>query len=85
MQFVTDSNRHQTMLTSLVELLAPDNPLSLMVAFIDKLDIEKLGFIGIAHKTEGRPPYTPGLLLKLFLYAYLNKIRSSRKLKKMQP
>ena len=53
-----------------------------MDAFIDKLDLQKLGFTGVVHKSEGRPPYEPGVLLKLYLYGYLNKIRSSRKLER---
>ena len=53
-----------------------------MDAFIDKLDLQKLGFTGTVYKSEGRPPYAPGVLLKMYLYGYLNKIRSSRKLEK---
>ena len=53
-----------------------------MDAFIDKLDLQKLGFTNAAHMSEGRPPYAPGVLLELYLYSYLNKIRSSRKLEK---
>jgi len=53
-----------------------------MDAFFDKLDLQKLGFTGTVHKSEGRPPHAPGVLLKLYLYGYLNKIRSSRKLEK---
>ena len=51
-----------------------------MDAFIDKLELAKLGFINTVHKSEGRPPYEAVVLLKLYLYGYLNKIRSSRKL-----
>ena len=57
-----------------------DNAVRLIDAFIDKLDLQKLGFTNIVHKSEGRPPYAPAVLLKLYLYGYLNKIRSSRKL-----
>jgi transposase len=53
-----------------------------MDAFIDKLDLAQLGFTSTAHKSEGRPPYAPQVLLKLYLYGYLNKIRSSRKLER---
>ena len=62
--------------------VSPDNPVRLIDAFVDKLDLEKLGFKATVLKEEGRPPYEPGMLLKLYLYGYLNKIRSSRKLER---
>ena len=58
------------------------NPVRLMDAFIDKLDLQQLGFSKTVHHSEGRPPYAPQVLLKLYLYGYLNKIRSSRKLER---
>ena len=82
MQFITGNNRHQTFFSTLEDQVSTDNPVRLIDAFIDKLDLHKLGFNKTIHKTEGRPPYAPGLLLKLYLYGYLNKIRSSRKLEK---
>jgi transposase len=82
MQFIQGNNRHQTYFSTLDEQVTADNAVRLIDAFIDKLDIQRLGFNGIVHKSEGRPPYAPGVLLKLYLYDYLNKIRSSRKLEK---
>ena len=82
MQFIQGNNRHQTYFATLEDQVAADNPVRLMDAFIDKLDLEKLGFTKTVHKSEGRPPYAPSVLLKLYLYGYLNKIRSSRKLEK---
>ena len=82
MQFIQGNSRHQTYFATLEDQVAADNPVRLMDAFIDKLDLEKLGFTKTVHKSEGRPPYAPGVLLKLYLYGYLNKIRSSRKLEK---
>jgi transposase len=82
MQFITGTNRHQTYFTTADELVSADNAVRLMDAFIEKLDLQKLGFSGTVHKSEGRPPYAPGVLLKLYLYGYLNKIRSSRKLER---
>ena len=82
MQFIQGNNRHQTYFTTPDEQVSADNAVRLMDAFIDKLDLQKLGFTGTVHKSEGRPPYAPGVLLKLYLYGYLNKIRSSRKLEK---
>ena len=82
MQFITGNDRHQTYFTTLEEKVSADNPARLMDAFIDKLDLAKMGFINSVHKNEGRPPYAPAVLLKLYLYGYLNKIRSSRKLER---
>ena len=82
MQFIQGNNRNQTFFTTLDERVSSDNAVRLMDAFVDKLDLKKLGFLNTTHKTEGRPPFAPGVLLKLYLYGYLNKIRSSRKLEK---
>lgn len=82
MQYITGSSRHQTFFSTLEDQVSADNAVRLMDAFVDKLDLIKLGFTGTVHKSEGRPPYEPGVLLKLYLYGYLNKIRSSRKLEK---
>ena len=82
MEFIQGSNRQQSYFSSLEQQVGPANPVRLMDAFVDKLDLLQLGFTSTVHKTEGRPPYAPGVLLKLYLYGYLNKIRSSRKLEK---
>ena len=82
MQFIQGNNRHQTYFSTLEDQVSADNPVRLMDAFIDKLDLQKLGFNKTIHKSEGRPPYAAAVLLKLYLYGYLNKIRSSRKLEK---
>ena len=82
MQFIQGNNRNQTYFATLDDLVSADNAVRLIDAFIDKLDLQKLGFAGTVHKSEGRPPYAPAVLLKLYLYGYLNKIRSSRKLEK---
>ena len=82
MQFITGTNRQQSYFSTLEDQVTADNPVRLIDAFIDKLDLEKLGFSKTVHKSEGRPPYAPGVLLKMYLYGYLNKIRSSRKLER---
>jgi transposase len=82
MQFIQGNNRHQTTFSTLDDQVEADNPVRLMDAFVDKLDLSKLGFGKLVHQSEGRPPYQPGTLLKLYLYGYLNKVRSSRKLEK---
>ena len=82
MQFIIGQQRHQTYFSTLEAQVSADNAVRLMDAFIDKLDLQKLGFSKTVHHSEGRPPYAPAVLLKLYLYGYLNKIRSSRKLEK---
>jgi transposase len=82
MQYITGVNRHQTIFTTLEEQVSAENPVRLIDAFIEKLELQPLGFTKTTIKTEGRPPYAPKVFLKLYLYGYLNKIRSSRKLEK---
>ncbi len=82
MQFIEGTDRDQTYFATLNDQVSRDNPVRLIDAFIDKLELQKLGFSNTVHKSEGRPPYAPAVLLKLYLYGYLNKIRSSRKLEK---
>lgn len=82
MQFIQGNNRYQTFFTTLEEQVSADNAVRLMDAFVDKLDLQKLGFTHTVYKSEGRPPYPPAVLLKIYLYGYLNKIRSSRKLER---
>ena len=82
MQFITGNSRNQTYFSTLEDQVSTDNAVRLMDAFIDKLDLQKSGFKTTVHKSEGRPRCAPGLLLKLYLYGYLKKIRSSRKLEK---
>jgi transposase len=80
MQYITGTNRYQTAFITLDERVHAENPVRLIDAFVDKLDLLKIGF-QISHiKSEGRPPFAPQMLLKLHLYGYLNKIRSPRML-----
>src|SRR3990170_63825 len=67
---------------TLDEYIVADNPVRFIDAFIDSLDLEALGFERVVAATEGRPAYEPGDLLKLYLYGYLNRIRSSRLLER---
>jgi len=82
MQYIQGNSRHQTYFSTLENQVSADNPVRLIDGFVDKLHLQKLGFTKTVHKSEGRPPYAPAVLLKLYLYGYLNKIRSSRKLEK---
>jgi len=57
-----------------------DNPVRFIDAFVDGLDLVAAGFLRVAAKATGRPGYAPGDLLKLYIYGYLNRVRSSRRL-----
>jgi len=65
---------------TLDEYISEDNPVRVIDAFIKQLDLIEAGFINVIPAREGRPSYGPNCLLKLYLYGYFNKIRSSRKL-----
>ena len=62
MQFISGQPRHQTYFSTLEDQVSADNPVRLMDAFIDKLDLQKLGFSKMVHSSEGRPPYAPQVL-----------------------
>ena len=57
-----------------------ENPVRVIDAFVDKLDLSELGFDGVAAEVTGRPSYHPSGLLKLYIYGYLNRVQSSRRL-----
>ena len=57
-----------------------DNPVRFIDAFVDGLDLAAAGFLRVGAKAMGRPGYAPGDLLKLYIYGYLNRVRSSRRL-----
>jgi transposase len=82
MQFIQGQQRQQTYFATLEDQVAADNPVRLIDAFIEKLDLQQLGFSKTTPNSEGRPAFAPQVLLKLYLYGYLNKIRSSRKLER---
>jgi transposase len=76
-------NRKQQMFfpPSIDEYVSQDNPVRAIEAYVEILDMKKLGFTKAAlGNAEGQPAYHPKLLLKIYIYGYLNKIRSSRKL-----
>ena len=64
------------------ELIAADNAVRVIDAFVDSLDLKALGFVRIEVQATGRPPYHPGDLLKLYLYGYMHRVRSSRRLER---
>jgi transposase len=59
-----------------------DNPVHVVDAFVEALDLGGLGFDRIAPKETGRPSYHPSILLKLYVYGYLNRVQSSRRLER---
>jgi transposase len=59
-----------------------DNPVRFIDAFVDGLDLAAAGFSRVTAKATGRPGYAPGDLLKLYIYGYLNRVRSSRRLER---
>lgn len=75
-------DQRQLLVPSLDELFAPDHPVRVIDAFVEALDLEGLGFGKVVAEATGRPPYSPGDLLKLYLYGYLNQVRSSRRLER---
>ncbi|WP_243694606.1 transposase [Flavobacterium psychrotolerans] len=82
MQHITGTSRHQMRISSLEDAISPDNQVRFIDAFVVFIDLCKLGFTIQPLKKEGRPSYNPQVFLKIYLYGYLNGIRSSRKLEK---
>ncbi len=67
---------------TLDDYVTDDNPVRFLDAFVDSIDLARLGFTHAEPPDTGRPPYRPSDLLKLYLYGYLNKVRSSRRLER---
>ena len=84
MAHMTGQSRDQLALfpTTLNEAVRADHPVRVIDAFVDSLDLGALGFSKVAAEVMGRPPYAPGDLLKLYVYGYLNRVRSSRGLER---
>jgi transposase len=83
-RFIEGESRSQITLLPecLDDYIAEDNPVRAVEAFIDGLDLGSLGFAGVAPAVTGRPSYHPSVLLRLYLYGYLNRIQSSRRLER---
>ncbi|WP_225876755.1 transposase, partial [Flavobacterium muglaense] len=82
MQHITGIPRNQMVFSSLEDMILPDNPVRFVDAFVEALSIQTLGFKIQTLKTEGRPSFDTKLFLKIYLYGYLNGLRSCRKLQK---
>jgi transposase len=84
MNYIAGSDRGEALLLPEVldDYIAPENPVRFIEAFVAQLDLAKEGFTNAQLKETGRPPYDPGDLLRLYLYGYLNRVRSSRGLER---
>lgn len=81
-RFIEGCERRQTLLLAecVDDYVGEDNPVRVIDVFIDELDLPTLGFAGAA--STGRPGYHPAIMLKLYLYGYLNQVQSSRRLER---
>jgi transposase len=84
MAYVSGQSRYQATLYPEVldEVIAADSAVRVIDAFVDSLDLVELGFSKVKPEATGRPPYDPRDLLKLYVYGYLNQMRSSRRLER---
>ncbi len=83
-RFIEGRDRDQVTLLPecLDDYIAADNPVRVVDAFVDELQLPKLGFEGAEPALTGRPSYHPSVLLKIYIYGYLNRIQSSRRLER---
>src|SRR5438552_13115135 len=84
MDYIRGANRNQVILfpESVEDYITADNPVRFIDAFVSGLDLAALGFQRAQPAETGRPAYDPGDLLRLYLYGYLNRVRSSRMLER---
>ena len=83
-RFVEGEDRRQGVLLPefLDDFVSEENPVRVIDVFVDELDLWALGFEGVVPEATGRPGYHPGVLLKIYVYGYLNQIASSRRLER---
>jgi transposase len=83
-RFVEGTDRKQSTLfpECLEDWIDENNSVQVIDAFVDELNLAELGFDGIAPEVTGRPAYHPSVLLKLYIYGYLNRVQSSRRLER---
>ena len=81
-RFVEGADRGQTTLfpECLEDWIGADNTVRVIDVFVEELDLAGLGFGGVDPEATGRPSYHPSVLLKLYIYGYLNRVQSSRRL-----
>jgi transposase len=83
-RFIEGADRtHVTLLPEVIDdYLGADNPVRVVDAFVDALDLAALGFDGAVPEETGRPSYHPATILKIYIYGYLNQVQSSRRLER---
>ncbi|CAN0627461.1 transposase [Burkholderia multivorans] len=83
-RFVEGADRNQAVLLPecLDDFIAEDNPVRIIDAFVEELERASLGFEGATPANTGRPSYHPTVLLKIYIYGYLNRVQSSRRLER---
>ena len=83
-RFIEGVDRSQTTLfpDRLEDWIGDDNPVQVIDVFVDELELSDLGFTRVAPRWTGRPGYHPAILLKLYIYGYLNRVQSSRRLER---
>src|SRR5215470_6387159 len=83
-RFVEGTDRKQSTLfpECLEDWVDENNSVQVIDVFVDELDLAELGFDGVAPEVTGRPAYHPSVLLKLYIYGYLNRVQSSRRLER---
>lgn len=83
-RFISGADRSQSTLLPecLDDWVGDDNPVRAIDVFVDSLDLGDLGFAGVTPSATGRPAYHPAVLLKLYIYGYLNRVQSSRRLER---
>ena len=83
-RFVQEADRGQQTLfpECLDDFIDESNPVRVIDAFVEALDLAGMSFEGVEPATTGRPSYHPSVLLKLYIYGYLNRVQSSRRLER---
>ena len=83
-RFIEGEDRNQVTLLPecLDDYIGIDNPVRVVDAFVEELQLQELGFESAEPAVTGRPSYHPSVLLKIYIYGYLNRIQSSRRLER---
>jgi transposase len=77
-----DRNQNTLLPECLDDFVVEDNAVRVIDVFVDELELRELGFDGVAPQATGRPAYHPSVLLKIYIYGYINRIQSSRRLER---